>query len=193
MVVPQTSLWYALGENMKQILLTLLGMLLVVCLVFISYSEKYTITEDKKELEDHILRFINRPTVVYDNIKIEQELDLDNKKYVFFVINKSLGDAELTKGFNNKFKIESVGYNFSSLKVDINKTNSGKYLILRGKKYDNRIAYAKILFENNEYKIDIPQQEYFMAYCSVPSETQSVIVEFNKIKFYDVNDVDITE
>ncbi len=182
-----------MGVTMKKKLFVLLGILLVVCLGYISYSEKYTITEDTKELEENILNFINRPAVVYDNIKIEQELDLDNKKYVFFVINKSLGDAELTKGPNNKFKIESVGYNFSFLKVDINKTNKGKYLILRGKKYDNRIAYAKILFENNEYKIDIPQQEYFMVYCSVPSETQSIIVEFDKIKFYDVNDVDITE
>ncbi|MFT5874039.1 MAG: hypothetical protein ACI8WT_002999, partial [Clostridium sp.] len=47
--------------------------------------------------------------------------------------------------------------------------------------------------ENKEYKISIPQQEYFIAYCTVPNETQNAYPATEDIKFYDKNDIDITD
>lgn len=55
-----------------------------------------------------------------------------------------------------------------------------------------KIAYMKILLDNKEYKISIPQQEYFLAYCEVPVEIQIEYPNFDNIKLYNKNDVDIT-
>lgn len=178
---------------MRKLLFVLLSGLIVACIGFVLYSAKYTVINDKKQLEDNIIRFINRPSVVANNIDIKQELNLDNKKYVLFVINNSLGEAELTKGFNNKYKIETTGYGSGFYRDEINKTNRGKYLIISGKNYENKIAYIKILLDDKEYKISIPKQEYFIVNCAVPIETQQEFVGGNSIKFYNNNDIDITE
>lgn len=177
---------------MRKLWLALLGVIIVTCIGFTLYSNTYKITNSKTQLMCNILQFINRPTVVANNIDIKQELNLDNKKYVLFIINNNLGDAELTKGFNNKYKIESTGYGSNFFTGEIKKNNKGKYLILEGENPNNKIAYCKVLLDNKEYKILIPQQEYFMVYCGVPIETESVFVETNNIKFYSSNDVDIT-
>ncbi len=178
---------------MKKLFSTLSYFLIIACIVFISYSTTYRITDNKKQLENNILQFINRPTVIYNNIDIKQELNLDNKKYILFVINNTLGGAELTKGLNNKYKIEFIRHGSSYFRHEINKTNKGKYLIIKGKNYDLKIAYAKALLDNKEYKISIPQQEYFMVYCPVPIETQRVNLAYNYIKLFNKNDVDITD
>lgn len=178
---------------MKKLLFVLLSGLIVVCIGFVLYSEKYTVINDKKQLEDNIIRFINRPSIVANNIDIKQELNLDNKKYVLFVINNSLGKAELTKGFNNKYKIETTEYGSVFYTDEINRTNKGKYFIILGKNYEDKIAYIKILLDAKEYKISIPKQEYFIVNCAVPIETQQEFVGGNSIKFYSNNDIDITE
>lgn len=178
---------------MRELRLTLVGGIIVICIGVALYSKAYAITNNKTQLMDNILRFINRPTVVANNIDIKQELNIDNKKYVLFIINKNLGEAELTKGFNNKYKIETAGYGSGFYRDEINKTNRGKYLIISGKNYENKISYIKILLDGKEYKISIPKQEYFIVNCAVPIKTQQEFVGGNSIKFYNNNDIDITE
>lgn len=177
---------------MRRLRLALVGIIIIICIGFILYSNTYTITSSKSQLIDNILLFINRPTVVANNIDIKQELDIDNKKYVLFLINNKLGYAELTKGFNNKYKIEYTGSGSAFFRGEIKKTNKSKYIILKGKNPNNNIAYSKVVLDNMEYKIVIPQQEYFMVYCEVPFETERIFLETNSIKFYSSNDIDIT-
>jgi hypothetical protein len=169
------------GFNMKKNFITLsLCVLIIVGIVF-SYSRTYKISDNKKQLEYNIKQFINRPTVIHNNIDIKQELNINNKKYILLLIDNILGEAELTKGINNKYKIESVrsgGY----FRSKVYKTNKGKYFIVEGKNYDMKIAYIKILLDNKEYKISIPQQEYFLAYCEVPIETQIEYLNFDELK-----------
>lgn len=87
------------------------------------------------------------------------------KKYDFFLINNKLSDAELTKGINNKYKINRVGYGSGSLRDEISKTNKGKYLILKGKNPDNKIAYIKVLLDDKEYRVSVTEKAYYMVYC----------------------------
>lgn len=181
------------GRILRKLFLALLGILVVTGICFISYSRIFTISNDKKQLESNIIQFINRPAVVSNEIDIKQELTLDNKKYVLFIINNSLGDAELTQGLNNKYKIESTSYGDGSFRNEIIKTNKGKYLILKGKNPGNKISFIKVMLDNIEYKINIPEQEYFMVYCEVPIKTESLYIDIHNLKFYDVSNVDITE
>ena len=183
---------------MKRLFLILLCALLtisiVVAIILVSCSNKYTIADNKGQLEDNIKQIINRPDIVTDKIEIKQELNLDNKKYVLFVINNSLGRAEFTKGFNNKYEIDGAGYGGGSYYcAEVFKTNKGKYLIMTGVNYNMKIAYSKVLLEGNEYKISIPQQEYFIAYSAVPIETISTHPDPQFTKLYDKNDTDITD
>lgn len=178
---------------MKKVTFPLFEVLIILCLGLFFYSGTYTIRNDRKQISENILLFINRGTAVANNIDMKQELDIDNKKIVLFIINNNLGRAELGKGFNNKYKVESVGYGSGFLKHEIIKTNKGKHLILRGKNYNTKIAYVKVLLDNEEYKISIPQQEYFIVECEVPIETQGKYLDLNNIGFYDSNDIDITD
>lgn len=167
---------------------------IVAAIILISYSEKYAISDNEVQLADDIKQIINRPDKITDNIEIKQELNLDNKKYVLFMINNILGRAELTKGFNNKYKIDSAGYGGGSYYcAEVFKTNKGKYLMMTGKNYNMEIAYSKVLLEGNEYKINIPQQEYFIVYSAVPIKTISIYPDPQYTKLYDKNDTDITD
>ena len=40
-------------------------------------------------------------------------------------------------------------------------TNKGKYLIIRGRNFDNKIDYLKAVVEGKEYKINVPKQEFY--------------------------------
>lgn len=177
---------------MKKLLKPLLFVIAIFCIGTAYYLKTYEINDDLEIVKSRLIQFINRPSVIIKDIDIKQELNIDNKKYVLFVIDEKLGNAELTKGINNKYKIDSTGYGNGSFRDEINRTNKGKYLILEGKNLDNKIAYVKVFLENKEYKIDIPQKEYYMVYCSVPTETERMFLDSNNIKFYNKNDIDIT-
>ncbi|MPM64000.1 hypothetical protein SDC9_110885 [bioreactor metagenome] len=171
---------------------------ILIILVFIYggfslYSRPYTIADDKKQLEASIVKFINRPIVITENVEIKQELNLHNKKFVLFSYNNKLASVELIKGLNNKYKIEKAELTDKYFYDEIRTTNDGKYLILKGKNYNSKIAYVRVLLDNNEYKIDIPQQEYFITYCKVPMETEKSFIEVGILKIYNSEDIDITE
>jgi|GEM_PF-3104291 len=58
----------------KNFLILLLCLPIIGGIVF-SYSRTYKISDDKKQLEYNIKQFINRPTVIYNNIDSKQELN----------------------------------------------------------------------------------------------------------------------
>lgn len=178
---------------MKKFLKVLLFLIVILSIGFVYYSKVYKIKNDIEVVKNGLIKLMNRSTVIIKDIDVKEELNIDNKKYVFFIINNKLGDAELTKGINNKYKINTVGYGSGSLRDEISKTNKGKYLILKGKNVDNKIAYIKLLLGDNEYKINIPEKEYYMVYCSVPNETERTFLDINNVKFYNESDNDITD
>lgn len=178
---------------MKKLFWALICILTATCIGLIFYSTTYTIPNSTKQIKSSIIQFINRDMVLADDIDIKQELNIDNKKYVLFVVSNNLGTAELIKGFNNKYKIYSTECSERFFYDEIYKTNKGKYLILKGKNYNNKIAYITASLDGNKYKINIPKQEYFMVYCKVPKKTQNIFLDSNDIKFYSNSDTDITD
>lgn len=178
---------------MRKLLKVLLLLIVILSIGFVYYSKVYKIKNDIEVVKNSLMKFVNRPTIITKDIDIKEELNIDNKKYVFFLINNKLGDAELTKGINNKYKINTVGYGSGSLRHEITKTNKGKYLILKGKNLDNKIAYIKAVLDDKEYRISIPKKEYYMVYCSVPAETERTFLDINNVKLYNMSDNDITD
>lgn len=64
--------------------------------------------------------------------------------------------------------------------------------MIEGKNYDNEIDYIKVALKGKEYKIKIPNQEYFISYCLVSNDTQSVFPDGLLPELYDKNDNNIT-
>lgn len=155
-------------------------------------SVTYTITSEKSQLENAILQRINRPTIETKSIEIIQELNLDNKKYVIIEFDGNKGYAEFTEGRNNKYKIGEVRYGTSVFTSEIKETNKGKYIIIICKNQNHKAQFTKVQLDNKEYKIDISQGEYGIAYCKVPNRTHVLFIGIKDIKFYNKNNIDIT-
>jgi hypothetical protein len=186
-----------LGER-KKALLSCLAIILLIAFTYgikygVNYLTSYTIKPEKTQLEDAILKRINRPTTITTDLDIKQVLNLDNKKYVFLAFRGYEGEAEFTLGINKKYKIGGVGYGTSAFRNDIIKTNKGKYIITICKNINNDIQYEKVCIDNRIYKMDIPQEEYVIAYCKVPKDTPVDFVNFENIKFYNKDNLDITQ
>lgn len=171
----------------KLINLILIGIILIILVVAISYSSSYNISNDVSSTENNIKTLINK------DIEIKRELNLYNKKYLLLKIDNYLGEAVLKKGVNDKFKIESVTYGTNFFRHNIYKTNNGKYIVLKGINPKMEIHYIRVVLDSKEYIIDIPQDnEYFIAYCKVPNNTLSEYIEIDKVTFFDKNHSDIT-
>ncbi|MDF2503295.1 hypothetical protein [Clostridium sp.] len=180
--------------------------IIIICIVgyFINYNATYSITDNKVDIQNALMKFINRPhgTVYTKNLQLEQAVNIDNKKYALFMNTnaignfKFLGDGELIKGRNNKYKVDSAGYAGQSTYLDnkIVKTDKGSYLIVYGENYNKRISYATVrLMNDRNYYVKIPNQEYFIAYCDVPKEFTTEFPYSKEMKLYDKDSKDITD
>lgn len=179
---------------MKKNFLIISLILIIGCIIVFNYNKIFSITDNKKQLEDSIIQSINRPTIVTDNIDIKQTIDIDNKKFVLFISNNfsGIGDAVLSKGINTKYEMDYTEYGSNIFQYRMQKTNRNKYFVIFGKNsYDKKIDYIKVILDGKEYKIKIPQQEYFISYSPVPNDTQSIFPD-GVPKLYDRNDGDIT-
>ncbi|MFT8316365.1 MAG: hypothetical protein ABF633_19240 [Clostridium sp.] len=169
------------------------------------YNSTYSIADNNKaEIQNALMQFINRPKgVVYTkNLQVEQAVDIDNKKYVIYMNTnaignfKFLGDGELIKGKNNKYKVDLASWGGQStyLQNKIVETDKGNYLIVYGENYNKRISYATVkLMNDRDYYVKIPNEEYFIAYCSVPKEVKAEFPYGKEMKLYDKDNKDITK
>lgn len=191
-------------KKLKKKLFIIVPCIIIVCIMgyFIIYNSTYSIADNKVEIKNALMKSINRSTVITKNLEIKQAVDIDDKKYVIYMNTnaignfKFLGDGELTKGRNNKYKVNLAGYagQGTYLQNKIVKTDKENYLIVYGENYNKRISYATVkLMNDRDYYVKIPNEEYFIAYCAVPKE---IIAEFpysKEMKLYDKDNKDITK
>jgi hypothetical protein len=176
----------------KKLFVLTSGCIVIIILIIITiYCSRYHIEDNKVELKESIKKITNIST---DEITVLQELYIDNKMYLLLKINGGLGEVELTKGINNKYKIENVSHGTNIFRHNIIETNKGKYLILSGENIEMKINYINVYLDDKEYTINIPQNDkYYIAYCKVPNEIKDNYIEINKVKFFDSDGIDITD
>lgn len=175
--------------------------ILIFCLMFIflvgsiiSYQLSYSVTDSTSEITNKISSFLSN-SKYNDNTKvisIRYQCNIDDRKYVLFNINKKLAYAELKKGFISKYKIVSVTEDIDMLRCEIIKTNKSKYFFVIGKNADLQIDYIKAKISVDEYKVTIPEEDYFISYYPVPSWA-SLGEDPNTIRIIDRKGDDITE
>ncbi|MDQ7096665.1 hypothetical protein REC12_24015 [Desulfosporosinus sp. PR] len=59
--------------------------------------------------------------------------------------------------------------------------------------YGSDIFHVKITLNGKDYKIKIPQQEYFISYCPVSDDTESIFPDNDILKLFNKEDIDITK
>lgn len=135
----------------------------VIVLFFIFISIQYVkpyysfrIKDDEQSITQSISELLEHP------IKIKLMKDIDNKRVVLFTIGSQIGESELTKGPNNKYKLESAGHGSNEVRYRILKTDNGQYIKFLGR---NTEGISKILafVESEKYYLSIQEGEYFIS------------------------------
>lgn len=176
---------------MRKVVLALFIILVAMSLYLLNYNYQFNISDNTYQLQENIKVFINGTSKITNNVEIKQSVEIDNKQYVLFIKDDdSINFAKLTKGFNKKYKINSVESYSSSFRGYIYEINKDKYLIIYGRN-DKSISYVKVSIEDKEYKINVPKQEYYIVYSKVSDEIITNFPHIYNYKFYDANDVEI--
>jgi len=159
--------------------------LIIAISVFILFSffGIYKIEDNEYQFAINIKQRLN----VTGNVDIKQVVSIDNKKIVLFTIDENIGEAEFIRGINKKYKIGATGYGNNLIRYQIVETSKAKYLIMGGQNFELKINRAKVLLENIEYRIDIPQQDYFLTYFIIPNEIQTIFPDIFEVEIYDMS------
>lgn len=153
------------------------------------YSNTYSSPNDDATFEEIIKMRINNPTsssdIKYQTNKIEIIVmrEIDNNKYVMFSMDEGFGSAELICGENGKYKLGHIEYYPESDGPNsfwLTDTNKSRYFIIFASNYESKIKSAKAKFQNYEYTVAIPQEEYYIIYFPVPKDTtvQGLVFKF---------------
>lgn len=176
---------------MKKRVWFLVFSVLILSTLLVLYNRTYYINNDSDKIKQSIISFHSSSTVIENDIDIKNIVDIDDKKYVLHSMFNSLGYAELKEGLNSRYKIEVDESSDRKVFYRVQQTNKGKYLVVLGENYDMKISYMIATFDEKEYKIEISKEEYFIAYCPVSKDVQSILP--NMLKIYDKNDNEITD
>jgi len=162
-------------------------LVIILSILFLEQINPYYIENNHQSIIHGIKQFSNNFND--SEIIIRKEVDIDNKKFLIFNYNENfLGVTELTKGFLNKYKIEYLA-EIDFADAIISKTDKSKYLIVRGKNYNKRVASIRVFIEGKEYLFDISTKDYFIVYQSV-NEDVNIKSPIN-VEMYD-NNISIT-
>lgn len=111
---------------------------------------------------------------------------------MLFTLNSQLGDAELKKGLNKRYKVEFVGYGTNIFQNQVTPTNKGQYLWVMGKNYNGEIKRIVLRLDGKDFNFDIPgNKEYFIEYEKVLPITESKFPSETRV--YDIKEKDITD
>lgn len=176
----------------KKYWLFILGTFILVYLIFIQYNRTYSIANDNFLIKKEILRLLNNTNTIAKDITIQQVTDIDNKKYVLYNFNDSVGEAEFARGINSKYKILYTSLDKVMLQYRVQNTSKGNYFVIEGKNPDKLVSTVKVTIDNKEYTLKIPEQDFFVAYCSVSKNVQNRFPGSDSLKLLDKSGNDIT-
>jgi len=178
--------------NKKHIFPVLIIFVLIVFCTSAIYATKFRIHNNENEVKIGIEELLNKSSSLTSKIEIKKLIDIDNKKLVLYTFNSQLGDAELKKGLNNKYKVEFVKYGTNLFQNEVTQTNKGQYLWVMGKNYNREIYRIVLKLDGRDYIFNIPgKEDYFVEYTKVLAVTESKFP--SEARLYDIKENDITD
>jgi hypothetical protein len=151
---------------------------------------KYTVKDTEQDVKLSIEKLLSTSSNNASKIVLKKTMDIDNRKFAAFIYNNFLGDAEFTKGPNNKYRLQRLGHGNDSFRMEVQQTNKNKYFVIVGKNPNMRIDRIEVTLEGNIYNIQVPKEEYFIVYCQIPRQTVAIYAESHRV--FDEKDNDIT-
>lgn len=123
----------------------------------------------KNEIESINLA-INK--LVNNEVRIVLMQDIDNRRIVLFDMGTQIGEAFLTKGSNNRFKIDSAGFGTNEVRYRILSTDKNQYVEFTGKNED-KISKILTFVDGEKYDVNVPDEEYFISYAPLRKKTSN--------------------
>lgn len=177
-------------------------------IMFLNYCNTFTIDVDdldgngahehelKRILKENIEVFINKSTINKEDVDIKATNVAGKVRYVLYTSKGFMGDAELLRGPNGKYKIKSAGIapNYIRYRTgeiyhkDDGKRYKTECIIFMVKNVNMRIHHLVIKTSNGSFKPTVPK-EYSIILEPRRDKNEKII----SIRAYDSNDVDITD
>ncbi|TFE19045.1 hypothetical protein E2980_23820 [Cohnella luojiensis] len=126
----------------------------------------YRIIDNEQAINKSISKMVDQP------IQIKLMKDIDNKRIVLFTLGSEIGESVLTKGSNNKFKLDSTGYGSNEVRYRIINTNKGQYVKFIGRNTDN-ISKILTIVDGEKYYLSVLEAGYFISYVPLIQKTES--------------------
>lgn len=177
---------------MKRKNVFLLAAVLTCITIFgvLKYTSVYSISDNRADMESNIGQFLTRWNGGVKSVSLSCTTDIGNERFVLATFDNELALAELERGVNNKFAIYSAQYGTGVLRTEVINTKSGRHLMAYGKNENLKISSIRVNSNSKDFELKIPKEEYFISYCSVPSDTEiGVITEY---RLFDTGNNDIT-
>lgn len=131
------------------------------------------------------------------NVTIQNTADVGMYKAVVFTTNDKTipsGDTELVDISNGKYRVTSVTCN--NLLTEhwlINDDKKDQYELVIFKKYNIKPSKIKFNLAGKELTFDVPSSDYGIKFQKIDKPLDSDRAPVSMIKFYDENNVDITD
>jgi len=157
--------------NFKHKFKVLGSILLVLFLIYIStqYIKPhyvFKIKDNEQAINQSISKMVNQP------IQIKLMKDIDDRRIVLFKLGSEVGESVLTKGPNNKYRLDFAGHGTNEVRYRIMKTDKGQYIKFLG---ENTEGISKILtfVDGEKYDMPVPEGEYFISLVPIIIQTES--------------------
>lgn len=177
---------------MKKCYSELLIILTIILCIMSGCNSDYTLGDDEHELQENIKSFLSRGSVVaIDSVEIKDIIAMDNMKFIFAIINDDMGLVELKQGFNDKYKIDFISYGSDPFLGRIYETDKSKYVVVYGRNDNMEMDYINVTFDDYEYKLNLPEEQFYLVYCEISSEISVTSPEYMVYEFFNQDDISI--
>lgn len=171
----------------------------ILCAGLIGYMLRYPVRGDNSNLPDQAARFLRHGASVpaAEEIKVYDSVSMGKEKFVLMEYVQAgepqLGIIRMIKGVNGQYKIESISYGGGNFREEVVETNYQKYYLFGGRNTHFGITEARIILEGRTYRLEIPQQDYFLLCEEIDYTIRDTHCDLERLIFYNEDGRDITD
>jgi len=166
------------------------------------YSRNCSVKADNSNLPEEAASFMRRgwPMLTEEDLCFYDAVDIGANRFVLMEVaggefeDMSLGLLRLQRGWNGRYRIESVGYGGGNFRNEAVERDGRWYLLFGGRNAYFGIAQAEFQTEGEVYRLDVPKKERFLTVTELKGEPEiKHLLPVDQIRFYDAGGRDITE
>lgn len=144
----------------------------------------YNVEISDDSIKNSLETFVSKDDI--GSLELIEKINIGNKYIVLLSHNGQLGCAEYAKGFNRKYKLASFTSTSNFFACMILKDGKGNnYLLMYGENTIN-ISYSTINFNNQIYKLNLPESRYFISFTE--ANIENLRQDFNEVVFFDTTE-----